>query len=332
MKYAVIIPVLLLLTLSCKKHRPTTPVCPVTLIGYNALPDTGTAYPALFSTYGIGTIDLPGGVTGNLASLSRSINRKTSGEHYQGAYNTSDNCYYTFIDSGSHPRLCKITSSGVVSIYQCITDSVVFESLVYNAVTNKLLALNHGLADTLVEITTSGSSFSYTPIAQLANEEVRYSSATVDQTTGTLYVAANFYTPSCYRVLKIAPGAATFSMVDSQSSQLLDAIEYSNTDHMLYAFRHLLNPAQTLLYFVRIDPAGGSSTVSTSPITIGRYFSSTFDQCNNRYIASNQKYTVTGSSITWSSDSSAVLQIDPSGSLVQTNYLSGLFLGIAVKP
>ncbi|PQJ11441.1 hypothetical protein CJD36_006465 [Flavipsychrobacter stenotrophus] len=302
------------------------------MIGYNALPDTGTAYPALFSTYGIGTIDLPGGVTGNLASLSRSINRKTSGEHYQGAYNTSDNCYYTFIDSGSHPRLCKITSSGVVSIYQCITDSVVFESLVYNAVTNKLLALNHGLADTLVEITTSGSSFSYTPIAQLANEEVRYSSATVDQTTGTLYVAANFYTPSCYRVLKIAPGAATFSMVDSQSSQLLDAIEYSNTDHMLYAFRHLLNPAQTLLYFVRIDPAGGSSTVSTSPITIGRYFSSTFDQCNNRYIASNQKYTVTGSSITWSSDSSAVLQIDPSGSLVQTNYLSGLFLGIAVKP
>ena len=312
---------------SCKKeqHKTTTP-CNTILYGYSGAEDTTTAWPHTPKDFG--TTDELTIVNASVSTLN--ISTKIN----QGTYNTADNCYYTFTDSGSTSLLCRATATGGVSYHKLPnSDGYLFSSIVYNALNNKLTAVKLGSVDTLIEITyNSGGAVTYTALATFTNENFRPISTTVDPATGAVYVGMSVtsITTLAYKILKLSPGASSFSVIDSVADRHIYGLKYNSSDDMLYAITHGTYTVLSPNYFIKINPSGGSTVISSLPVIFYfDYYSTCLDACNGKYIMCTPKQSATGTG--WSADSSVISQISLSGTLLQSNTVAGRYQGLDVK-
>ncbi len=311
---------------SCKKKpvQMATP-CPTTIMGFGFSTPIGSGSgvgPYAVHSFGtLNTSSATGTVLGSVNAYSFSK---------QGAYSPADNCYYTFTDSAYHPILCKISMTGSVTYLSSPTLSYrYFEALTYDAFHNKLLALKGGTtSDTLVEIIPGSGTFSYTVMCNTVGRNNWSSPATmaINSSTGDLYYVLNDIssTPLQFSVQKIASGTATATVIAADTGKLILGLEYSNGGNCLYAVRET-TPAY-IFDFVKIGTTGSMSVLAAGlPIVVNNeYYSTCIDDCNSKYIINSQKHGL-------SFDSSLLLQLNLSGTVLQTNTIYGVYQGMDVK-
>ncbi len=315
---------------SCKKQEENArTTCSATLYGYYH-PDS--AYIPPTSPLAWGVIDAS---TATLASASGITN---SGYSNQGAYNTADNCYYVFKykSSSQTDTLFKVSAGGVVTTYSCAT-SQSLDGLVFNPTNNKLYCLRRTISGTtmgpteIVEITTSGTSFTATTVATTTNQNRSASPATstVDPATGYMFFALKTHSPEIYAVEQYIPGSSTTSVIVSGTDKRIMGLRYNRTDNMLYAITETY-PASTgpaAYSFVRISPTSSTmTTVATLPFQVNNeFYTCSLDPCTDRYVLS------TISAWGLASFTNTLTQINMAGAVVVQDTTTGLFQGMAIK-
>jgi hypothetical protein len=251
-----------------------------------------------------------------------------SGYTNQVAYNTVDSCCYVFQINNSTrtSNLLKITTAGIVSTYTSASPQYL-EGLVYNPVTNKLYCLRFSasLAE-VVEITTSGTSFTATPVATTVQNTNTASpvTSTVNNATGDMYFNITSFYPTLYSVEKYVPGSATTTVLAADTGRYMLGLRYNNNNNQLYAIS--VDTATGVNSFTNIDPLAGTVTL-LAPLPFGvnyEFCSSVINPCSNRYIVS------TFTSALWGPRQ--VAQLNMSGSVVQSDYTAGFYTGLVIKP
>ncbi len=312
---------------SCKKNtvQMSTP-CPTTIMGFGFSSPIG-------SGSGIGPYPIHSFGTLNTSSATGSVLGSVNAYSYtmQGAYNISDNCYYTFTDSAYHPILCKITMAGVTTYMPSPNVNYrTFDAITFDSYHNKLLAIKTGTSsDTVVEILPGTTTFSYTIISTTIGKNTwsSPSTMTVNSLTGDIYYVLNDVTstPVRFSIQKVPSGSTTATIVASDTGKLMLGLEYSNSGSCLYAVRS--NNSTATFDLVKVTGTGGISATATNlPININNEFYSTcIDDCNSRYVINSQKPGLT------TFDSSVLLQLDLSGTVIQTNTIYGIYQGMDVK-
>lgn len=305
-----------------KDQNKTT--CFATVYGYNTT-DSPVYAPSLTAAFG--TVDLATATATSTGTIT------TSAYSNQGAFNTSDNCYYVFRYKNytNTDTLYKITSSGAVTI--CTATSLAYrEGLIYNEFTHKLYCLERhstGPAD-IVEVTTSGSSFTTTIVGATTNIAACSSptSATVDNATGKMYFALTKTNPEVYNVETYTPGSTTTTVLASGTDKLFMGLRFNKNDNMLYAIRenYPSSSSAPITYdFVKIAPSSGSvSTIAALPFEVNNeFYSAAINSCSDRYILS----TLTGGAWLYK----VVRQLNMSGVEIQTDSVAGFLQGLDVK-
>ena len=311
---------IVLLSVSCKKSSTSrTTSCSSTLYGYT-LP-VGSAYYDTACSFGIINESTAAfSILGTFSSCTYST---------QAAYNTSDNCYYTFKmtmgDATSSSSLYRISTSGAVT---ALTNSsgAAYSSLTYNSSTNHLYGISTTLSGSyLVQITIAGTTFSSTSPVSPVHPFALYGWATadpvtVDNTTGDMYyVTGDTLT---YYIEKYHPGASASTVVASGTGAWdIYGMQFNKNDNMLYAVRQ--NHPSNTCDFIKINPSTGS--ISTlAPFSIGinsDFYSTVIDPCSNRYIISTPInmgiYTVS--------------QLSMTGSVLQFDTTATFYQGLSVK-
>jgi len=262
---------------SCKKTTGSKTTCTSTLYGYTV---SMSAMYDTISTCSFGSINPASGLLSAIGSFASSVYTN------QGAYNTSDNCYYVFKTymgySDSPSPLYKISSSGSITAITT-TGTSVFTSPVFNRVTNKLYCITGGK---LAQITISGSTFTTSVLATPVHHFM--GSLTVDNNTGDMYISSG--DTVTYYIEKYTSGSSSTSVVATGTGAWdILGLRYNKNDNMLYAIRE--NYPASGDDFIKIDPATGTVTVLTSlslPSGIDREFYSTcIDPCTNHYYISS---------------------------------------------
>jgi hypothetical protein len=262
----------------------------------------------------------------NTSSLISSSSGSVTNSLYsnQATFNTSDNCYYVFEygNTAYTGKLHKITIGGTVTTYTNGGGTQATVGLVYNPVTNKLYCLQRSVSGvgSVAEVTLSGSSYIVTPIASAPGTAgwVVPTTSTVDNGTGDVYFAMSDAT---YTIAKYHPGATSTTVVTSGTGGTYMGLRFNPNDNMLYAIKE--TPSFTVAdEFVKITPAGTVSTLATLPFSVNPdFYSTTLDRCSNRYILS----THIGSPTT-----NVVVQVNMSGTIVQTDTTAGLYQGLDI--
>jgi hypothetical protein len=242
----------------------------------------------------------------------------------QGAFNTSDNCYYILslsISAGSSPNymLNKIAPGGVATSYTTLVTANGYSALVYNRPANKLCCVKGTAGGTakIVELTISGSAFSETVLATTTYSA--FSEMTVDNTSGTMYLES--WNGTAYYIEKYSLGAPSTSIVTMVPG--LIALRFNANDHMLYAIKD--NASTSLSSFIKINPGTGAVTTlsSLSYAVNSDFYSASIDPCNNRYILSTLS----------DGDTTAILDAyDMSGTIIShVTTSSYIFMGLDFK-
>ncbi len=312
---------------ACKKEPTASKTtCVATLYGYNYL---DTPFVPTTSVVGWGNINETTLATTSVATLP------VTAYSNQGVYNTSDNCYYVFRygTSGMTNTLLKVAPGGAVSTYAG-PGAQNLEGLVHNRVTNKMYCLRYAtgsLAATtadVVEIATSGTSFTVTPVATTINN-IRWVSpatSTVNNMSGEMYFTLVDAQTGAFSIEKYMPVASTTSVIASGAGKVIMGLRFNSNDNMLYAVTDEYSSGGPSLYkFVRIDPLTGTfTTLATLSFQVNNeLYSAALDPCSNRYLLS----TATGAGWT----TKTVRQFNMSGAIVQSDVTAGLFQGLAVK-
>lgn len=300
---------------------PST-VCNATIYGYNAANADTVGGP--FTRRPYGTINL-GSVSINMAD---SI--KLPAYNNQGAYNSNNNCYYTFTDSFGIAELVKIDASGTVTILPMANAQLSrFEALVYNSYSNKLYALKKGTSfiDTFVQVVEGSSDFTCNNITTIAQGAANMASSTVDQSSGTLFLAMNYALPSWNsKLYAYTPGNTSLDLKASYSDYLL-GIRQNKKDKLLYTVKALSVTGG--FYLQRLNPTGTLNYSDTLIASIDLHnYSTCMDVCDNKYIISTTKLVSPG---VWSGNQCAVYQISTSGGSNQYNEVNDIFMGLDVK-
>ncbi|PQJ11439.1 hypothetical protein CJD36_006455 [Flavipsychrobacter stenotrophus] len=310
---------------SCKKDKttalptPTTPECSATIYGYFG-PNNDSYYGST-GTYSFGTFNFSTAASTGIATINTHI--RIGG----GAYNTSDNCYYTIVGGSNSPTLCKVSTAGVVTYYSRPSGTYTYiGSLIYNVATNKLLVIqNDSSINKLSEIIIgSGTTYSVSPgvtipVAGYVTE------ITCNPATGDVYaVGISTGVPYDYTLSRITATGAT--LVDSGSGAIR-CLRYNTTDNMIYGLHY----SSTLPYaLVKINPTGGHTNLADLAINFNSdYYSTCLNECNGRYIVSTLKYDTAGS--IWDETHGKIYQFDLSGTLLQQDNTPGMFQGLVVK-
>jgi len=293
----------IIMVTSCKKTPSSkTTSCTSVLYGY-----IGPDFQSMPCSFGIINPS-----TGTISGLFTSTVWSTS---IQAAFNTSDSSYYVFLDySKQYPyydTLLKMTSSGTVSLLtRSVSDTAIYQDVIYNRANNKLYCIKDG---GLAELTVTGSTYSSS--ATLVESVGEW---TVDNATGDMYgtgLSSSFATI----FIKYQPGTSTISVVAVDSifpvKEIL-GLQFNKNDNMLYAVRFKLEPCD----FIRIDPAAGSITslASVSFNVNADFYSAVIDPCSNRYIFSSFGF---------------ISQLSMTGTLVHqssTGATDQLFQGLAI--
>jgi hypothetical protein len=309
-----------LLSACTKKETTKKTTCASTLYAYSVT-DPVIFAPTAPALYGV--VD-PATVTS-----SSSVSFANTACSNQGAYNTSDNCYYVFRyrNSGATDTLFKITAAGVVTTYTT-TSMEHLEGLVYNQTNNKFYCLRYTSATPadVVEVTTSGSSFSVTTVGTTVHVTGWASPATstVNNTTGAMYFALEQASTGVYSIEQYLPGASTATVIVTGTDKRIMGLRFNKNDNMLYAIAED-TPTTSTDYFVKIAPSSGSMTVlSTLSFAVNNeLYTAALDACTNRYILSTALapgYTTF-----------TVKQFDMTGAVVQSNTTTGLYQGFIVN-
>jgi hypothetical protein len=312
---------------ACKKEPTASKTtCAATLYGYNYL-DTIFAAPS--SPVGWGAINETPLATTSVATLP------VTAYSNQGAYNASDNSYYVFqfVSSGITNTLIKVGPGGVVTTYTG-PGAQHLEGLVHNRVTNKMYCLRYASGGSsatpadVVEIATSGTSFSVTPVGTTI-KNIRWASpatSSVNNTSGEMYFAFADAPVDIYSIEKYTPGSGTSTVVSSGSGRSVMGVRFNSTDNMLYAITSEYPAGGPAVFkYVRIAPTSGVfTTLATLSFNVNNeLYSTALDPCSNRYIVS----TVTGTGWTIKT----VKQFNMSGTIVQSDVTAGLFQGLTVN-
>lgn len=312
---------------ACKKEPTASKTtCAATLYGYNFL-DTTLVSSSL--PVGWGIINETSLATTSVATLP--VNAYAN----QGVYNTSDNCYYVFRygTSGMTNTLLKVAPGGAVTTYTG-PGTQNLEGLVHNRVTNKMYCLRYtsgSLTATpadVVEITTSGTSFTVTPVATTVNN-IRWVSpttSTVNNASGEMYFILVDAPTGAYSIEKYMPVSSITNVIASGAGKVIMGLRFNSNDNMLYAITAEYSAGASAVYkFVRIAPLTGAfTTLATLSFQVNNeFYSAALDPCSNRYLLS----TVTGTGWT----TKTVRQFNMSGAIVQSDITAGLFQGLAVK-
>lgn len=296
------------LTTSCRKRAVDT-TCTSKLHGFTA-PDS---IPQSYYPFQCNHVII--GPSGGIITTSGSFMSVLVFNH-RGAYNTTDNCYYTIAQSFVPPYfkniLNKTDAFGAVSTLVPV-DSMGCGSVFYNRVNNKLYG---GLS----ELTVGATSYSVTPVA--TSSHIPTSDITVDVTTGDMYLKTVDTSVFSYYLEKYHPGASSTTMV-APIPEIYE-IKFNKNDHMLYALQPTWGGLRA--GFVRINPATGAiSTLSTGLVFNGDFHSGTLDPCTNRYIYSTNNIT------TMSGDMFMLYQLDMSGVIVQQDTTATMYQGLDVE-
>lgn len=308
---------------SCtKKSEKTTSSdpapCSAVLYGYSI--SSIPVFPD--STAAFGTIN-PSSTTSTPAG---SINNTAYSN--QGAFNTSENCYYVFkyFNSGATSTLYKITPSGAVTT---ITASAMerLEGLVYDRITNSLYCLkcNSSTPAEVVKINISGTTFSYTTVGTTSSiaRSVSPTTSTINNTTGELFFSTMNHSPNMYGIEKFNPATGVATLIASGSDKRIMGLRFNKNDNMLYAITENLTSTPYTSDFVKITTSGSFSVLSSIPFQVNNEFYSTaFNPCDNRYIVSS----LTGSGWTICT----LHQFNMSGTIVQSDTTTGLFQGMFI--
>ncbi len=292
--------------------------CSAVLYGYSI--SGASIFPDSAATFG--TINLSSATSSSLGSFNNTTYSN------QGAFNTSENCYYVFkyFNYGATRTLYKITPSGAVTT---ITAPAIerMEGLVYDSITNSLYCLkcNNGTPAEVVKISITGTTFSYTTVGTTTRivRSASPATSTINITTGELYFATMNYSPDGYGIEKfnLATGVAT--LIASGSDKRIMGLRFNKNDNMLYAIVDNITSTPLTFDFVKITTSGSFSVLSTLPFQVNNEFYSTaFNPCENRYILS----TLTDSGWAYRT----LHQFNMSGTIVQSDTTSGLYQGMIV--
>lgn len=301
----------------CKKEAKKTTTCTATLYGYSAA-DTSVYDPS--PAVSVGIINPASIALASLGTIS------TSTYASQAAFNTSDNCYYTFHTSMG-------SGYGVGTLYRVDPAGAVTSlagsggyALAYNQHNNKLYCQDGaGLA----EVVVSGTSFTRVAVATAIHPlftAFRGANTTVDPATGAIYYTTGDTTVTY--IEKYVPGSAAPTVVASVSGGWdLLGLRFNTSDNMLYAFKET-RPAPPTMYcdFIKINPASGAvATLATPAIVVNpEFYSAAIDPCSNRYYLSTQDYTIVAHTF-------SVTQLNMSGAIVQHDITTSYFQGLTVK-
>jgi len=304
-----------ILLASCKKNTPHSTSCSSTLYGYTV---SSSALGLMDTTCNFGIVNE------STAAFSGATTFLSTVYSNQAAYNTSDNCYFTFKtsmgDATSVSSMYKIAGSGVATTL-ANSSGASYSSLTYNGATNSLYGISGGY---LVQITTTATSFFSTNLVTPIHPFSLYGWATadpltVDNATGDIYyVTGDTLT---YYIEKYHPGASASAVVASGTGAWdIYGMQFNKNDNMLYAVRQNM-PGNTY-DFIKIDPS--TSTISTvTGLSMGLnsdFYSSCIDPCSNRYILS----TVINSHI------GILVQLNTTGSILQEDTTATFYQGLTV--
>lgn len=303
---------------ACTKEKKTTS-CSSDIYGYNGS--------------GLGTY--PTGGTTNYGKITPSTGTATTLQTFmattysnQGAYNTSDFCYYVFkIYNTSHSNtLYRVNAStGVTSLMNSTGVTEQFDGLVYNNANSKLYCFKGDTAGPrIAELTIGSTTFTANVVATDPNVGYSVVSSTANPNTGDIYyeVVAVSGGAYLYKIMKYHP-AGTPTVVTSGSGAMLLGLRYNRTTHMLNAVRPNATSWTSASEFVSVDPATGTTTtVSSLPFGANQeFYSAVIDSCTNHYIFSPGSASSTGT----------LREIDAAGAVVNSATTTGEFQGMDVK-
>jgi len=313
-KYTLYFIIFIFLLSSCKKSKRTT--CSATLYGFNGIlhPSAGGLYDT--STGNFGVINETTGTASTIATFTSLIFTN------QGAYNTSDNCYYTLNPSS----LVKVSTTGTVTTIPYSGTYNGFQGLLYNQFSNKLFAMKlntgSGTGTALVEIILSGASFTdASPVSTLGTEQFASPvSTTVDNATGNIYYSLSNISSYTFNIEKYAPGATTPVLVTSISDGDIIGLQFNKTDNMLYAIKEDTTGGQQ---FIRIDPGSGAITaIATVSGINNEFYSTAIDPCSNQYLVTSMIDTGT----------STFGSLTSTGTVTLHDTVAGIIQGMAIAP
>ncbi len=274
-----------LLGVSCKKESQKTTSCTTSVHAY------------LLQRPSISTMTGTVGSLNTGLSMFTGISSPITGDFtfVNGAYNSSDSCYYLFrggsSGSSSSTDLCKVDRTGTITTYTG-SSSYYGRQLVYDRFTHQLYTLESG---SIKQVSISGSTYSlstvFTPSHLVRSGGYEFSnSLTVDRATGDLYTITGD-TANCY-IEKFTRSSGSGSIVATFSSTSYKwhySLCYNTADNKLYSLKETWAP---LAYkIIKTDPASGSSTELTTFDTTGTIFNPDFhsaciDECSNKYVLS----------------------------------------------
>lgn len=300
--------IIALLFTSCKKTKNVSTQCSIYAYG---LPKSSSGG---FLPCSIGTINTSTATLTQFATLPGYLEKRC-------AFNSDDNCYYMYQDA-----LYKIGQDGKTIALQT-TDSIPFETMVYNSHNNKFYAI--GLS--LIELEVNGNKYTEKIVANFVHKYYYNTSLTVDN-NGDIYCITrdkdSITHPyrTCY-IEKYHPGSSTSTVVASDTSSArifsIFGLAFNKNDNMLYAIRQTINPVAT--DFIRIDPSNGVITRLSGNFLnyfVDEYrYSVCIDLCTNHYILAQSQV----------GNTPTLDQIDMNGIVIQHNETDLIFMGLSVK-
>jgi hypothetical protein len=330
--YSIFSIVLFILIYSCKQKPKEAPVCPATIYGYGIPLPAGGNQPPFFVGSLNDTVVTFGNINITDATLSSKVSFTSAVAATQATWNESDGCYYVFapyLFRYSY-KLYRVQKNGKVDSLAPAGHGV-RACIAYNKVDKKMYSIaNDG--NQLVELTTSGNTFSIKPIGEKVAGEM--SSITIDSKTGDIYYyvadTARATSPEYatkYRIEKYSPGTASVSVIlngdaEQPMSPEFYCMQYNTNDNRIYAIKKRKYTGQD---FVRLNPISGQiDTLRDVYGFSGNISSSCFDACSNTFIVSfyNISYKLVAKNC-------YLNQYSTSGELLHTNNTTVFYQGLA---
>jgi hypothetical protein len=313
----------LILIAGCKKPAAKETTCGATVYGYRV--PASAVFDTVTTSY-LGVVD-PG-----TSAISTIGSFNTCAYTNQGAFSSSDNCFYNFKTyMGSETGtgiLYKTDLSGAVTTLHGPADW--HRNITYNKATHKLYCIT-GTATSpfvLTEINISGTTFTTTPAGTSVHPFFTGSAA--DDLTGNIYHVTG--DTGTFYIEKFTPGSSTLTVVASGTGAWdILGLTYNKNDHMLYAIREAYTASAGANYhFIKIDPATGTTTtLSTLSFDVNReFYSACLNPCTDRYIISTVHQINSG---TMPFPHFFVNQLNLTGTLVQNDSTADFIQGLYVN-
>ena len=304
---------------NCKKSNSKKTSCVSTVHAYSAVInplDTSVVYAC---SHGILNLSTGGIATSGTITTSMLFTN-------QGAFNTSDNCYYVFQNAGysnaSASLLYRVDASGATNML-VPADTGRFVSLTYNEFTHKFYCIRNGA---LVELNTTSTTYTttnlVTPVHPFLPQPFSPTNIAVDNATGNMYYATTDSVNNY--VEKFNPSGASSAVIASGGSGSILEMRYNSNDNMLYALNTHAATYSESVDFIKINPSTGTITtivVALAPLNPDQY-SATLDPCSNRYLLSTTAMVPVGPG------PYILRQVNMTGSIIQTDTTVALYQGL----